>query len=444
MPDDPAPGGAPRPPLAGVRILDLGIIYAGPYGSMLLADWGAEVIRLENVNVFQPQTRGYQPRPSRDLVEALKGWRYGYPNYDPGPRPWNRHPLFHSNGRNKLSMTVDLRKPEGLDIYRRLIRISDVFMENNVPSTVERLGVVDYDTLRRENPGLIMLRMPAFGINGPYKNYRALGMHMEGAVGHTWVRGYTDSDPSMRGDIVAADATAGLAAAFAVVLALRHRRRTGQGQLIELATAENFIPFVSDSIMDYSMNGRVQGSLGNRHRWMAPHGCYPCQGEDRWIAIAVATDQQWQALCRVMGDPPWCSDERFADSHSRWRNQDQLDDHLAAWTRGQDATALMLRLQEHGVPAGHVANEHDVVTDPHLRARGFFQNLPHAEAGAYDYPATLWRVDGERNPLRLPPPLLGEHNEYVYKELLGYSDEDYRRLEAEGHVGMDYVDALTE
>ena len=430
---------APFAPLAGVRVLDLTLIYAGPYGSMLLADWGAEVIRLESISFFQPQTRGYQPRPSKEMIQSLKGWRNAYPDWDPGPRPWNRHPLFHSNARNKLSMTVDLRKPQGLEIYRRLARISDVVIENNVPSTVEKLGVVDYESLRKENPGLIMLRMPAFGTTGPYKNYRALGMHMEAAVGHTWIRGYADSDPSMRGDVVVADATAGLGAALAVVMALRHRRRTGEGQLLELATAENFIPFVSDAIMDYSMNRRVQGPLGNRHRWMAPHGCYPCRGDDSWLAIAVSNARQWPGLCRAMGEPAWCMEERLRDGPARWRHQDDLDERIAAWTRDEDSTELMLRLQREGVPAGRVADERQVLTDPHLRARGFFETLEHVEAGTYDYPGTMWRVDGRRNPLHRPPPLLGEHNEYVYKELLGVTDQEYRRLEAEGHIGMDYV-----
>jgi crotonobetainyl-CoA:carnitine CoA-transferase CaiB-like acyl-CoA transferase len=300
--------------------------------------------------------------------------------------------------------------------------------------------VVDYEALRRENPGLIMVRMPAFGVTGPYRNYRALGMHMEGAVGHTWIRGYTDTDPSQRGDVVVADAATGLAAAFAVVAALRHRRRTGQGQLIELATAENFIPFVSDSLLDYAMNGRVQGPLGNRHRWMAPHGCYPCRGEDQWIAIAVGSDEQWRGLCRAMGDPAWRREERFQDSLGRWKHQDELDERIAVWTRDRDATELMEQLQQEGVPAGRVSNEADLLHDPHLRARGFFQPLEHVEAGTYDYPGTLWRVDGQRPPLRRAPPRLGEDNEYVFKELLGLTEEEYRELEAEGHIGMDYVE----
>ncbi len=426
-------------PLEGVRVVDLTLIWAGPYAAMILADWGAEVIRVESLQYFPQSTRGYIPKPSRQIVRNIGGIANAYPNWDPGDRPWNRHPLFHSQGRNKLSMTADLTRPEGMDILLRLIKVSDVFIENNIPSTIDKLGL-GYENLKAVNPQIIMVRMPAFGLTGPYSRYKALGMQMEGTIGHSWIRGYEDSAPSERGDVVPSDAASGASAAFATAMALRHRRRTGKGQLIELATAENFIPFLARPIMDNVMNGRVQGPGGNRDTAMAPHGCYPCNGEDEWVVLAVGSDEEWRGLCRAMGNPAWTQDERFADSLSRWHCQDDLDFLISMWTREFTGNQIMELCQGEGVAAGQVMNELELLRDPHMRARGFFQKLNQVDTGEYYYAGPMWRTDNTINPLRTPPPLLGEHNEYVYKGLLGVSEEEYTRLIEERHVGTEYTE----
>ncbi|MFN3974493.1 MAG: CaiB/BaiF CoA transferase family protein [Dehalococcoidia bacterium] len=423
-------------PLSGVRILDITVVWVGPYCTMLLADWGAEVIRVETRQVFQPSTRGYVPYPSKELMQSQRTWSLALPNWEPGRRPWNRTPLFNSHGRNKLSFTVDLRRPEGQEVLHRLVAISDVLIENNAPDTMEKLGVT-YENLRRFNPSLIMVRMPAYGLSGPYATYRAFGSQLESVVGHTSLRGYPDTDPSLKGDVFTADAVGGIMAAFATLAALRHRRRTGQGQQIEYPQAEAFLPMLTPAFLDYILNGRMQGSWGNRHPFIV-RGCYPCLGKDRWIVVSIYTDAQFRSLCQVMGRPGLADDPRWADSLSRWKHQDDLDKEIVQWTRVQDAYQVFRRLQEAGVPAGVVTNETDVFSDPHLGVRRYFEPLTQEDTGTHFYPGLLWKAARTPNRLRTPPVRLGEHNPWVYRDLLGYGEEEYKAFESAGHIGEDY------
>ena len=200
-----------------------------------------------------------------------------YPDFDPGEDPWNRSPAFNSHARNKRSMACDVMSPDGREAFFRLIEQCDVLVENNVPMTVERAGIT-YEQLRERNPRIVVLRMPAYGLDGPYKNYRGFGTHVEGMIGHHYLRGYSDLTPDATGDAFTADALAGVNGALAVVMALRHRNRTGVGQQIEMPLAEAFLPVLGEWILDYTMNGRVAESQGNRHPWRAPHGVYPCVG----------------------------------------------------------------------------------------------------------------------------------------------------------------------
>ncbi len=417
--------------------MDLTVVWAGPHATQLLADWGAEVVRVESTQVIQPNTRGRLVNVPRDLAGRNSGWSNAYPDGEPGERHWNRFAIFQSHARNKLSMTVDLRRPEGVEIFHRLLQVSDVFIENNVPETIEKLGLT-YQELIKERPDLIMLRMPAYGLDGPYKNYRSFGTQLECTAGHTWLRGYADMDPSHLDDVYMGDAAGGVSGAFAVMLALRHRRRTGKGQLIELPQAENFLPYLGETILDYTMNGRIQGPLGNRHRFMAPHGVYRCQGEDRWVTIAVGSDEEWRGLCRAMGDPEWCHESRFATGLGRWKQQELLDGYIASWTGERSGEETMGVLQAHGVAAGAVLDDRDIYQDPHMQAQEYFQELVHEDAGTHSYPGLMWTAKNTPNRLRTPPCRLGEHNEYVYKKLLAVSGEDYTELERAGHIGTGF------
>ena len=427
-------------PLEGIRVADLTVVWAGPHCTQLLAEWGAEVIRVEPIQRMQTTTRGQEARPSPEIVKSFAGtgnMGNAYPNREPGQRPWNRVPAFNSHGRNKLSMTLEIMTPEGLDIFKRLISVCDVFVENNVPETIEKAKVT-YDELVKVNPRLIMLRMPSYGLNGTYKNYRNFGTHMEGMVGHHYIRSYRDMDPSATGEAFTADAASGVMGAFAVAMALRHRRRTGEGQHIEMAQAENFIPYIGEFILDYTMNSRITESMGNYHATYVPHNVYPCAGEDRWIAIAVTNQEEWAGLCRALGNPPWTQDPRFQDLASRKPHEDEVDSLLADWTRDKDVYDVFHILQKEGVPAGPVQNEADAYSCPHLQERGFFEELTHPESGTHSYPGLNLRMSKTPNHLRSYAPLLGEHNEYVYKEIIGVTDEEYATLEEAGHIGMDY------
>ena len=233
----------PRLPLEGLRVLEITVVWAGPYCGSFLADLGAEVIRVESTKTFVPLTRGAAPHLSQAVIDNLPLYSGGTPGRVPGERPFNRSPMFNSHARNKKSMTVNLLDPGGREIFDRLVAISDVLIENNPTETMEKLGI-SYESLRAVKEDIIMLRMPAYGSDGPYRDYRAHGVHIEGVVGHTMLRGYEDTDPSYNTTVLMSDAAGGAQGAFAVLAALRHRKRTGKGQLVELGQAENVFSFL--------------------------------------------------------------------------------------------------------------------------------------------------------------------------------------------------------
>ena len=428
-------------PLEGIRVVDLTVVWAGPHATMYLADWGAEVIRLEPIQTLQPNTRGHMVRVPPEMPRLSKIWGSAYPGWDPGNRPWNRYPIFQSHARNKLSATLDLRTADGHRTALELLSIADVFIENNVPETIEKLGLT-YEDIVKVRPDIIQLRMPAYGLTGPYKNYRSFGVQLEGTAGHTWVRGYPDTDPAFRDDVYIGDAGAGACGAFAVISALRHRRRTGKGQLIELSQAESFASYLSEAITDYTMNGRVHSTLGNRHPTMAPNGVYPCLGDDCWVTISVGSDAQWRALLSAMGDPSWAAGQRFVTALGRWKHQDDIDVEIAAWTRERDPLEVMKLLQANGIAAAPVLKEADLYADPQMEHLGYFQTLTHVDTGTHRYPGIMWAAENTPNAIRTPPCLLGEHNDYVYQDLLAYPAAEYDRLVETGQVGTEYASHL--
>ncbi|HXH13978.1 MAG TPA: CoA transferase [Alphaproteobacteria bacterium] len=425
-------------PLEGIRILDFTVVWAGPFATMLLADFGAEVIRVESLQYFPSVTRGLLPRPDAALARQLAGYAGAYPERDPGSRPWNRHPMFNPHARNKLGMTVDLSRPKGRELFLKLVRLSDVLVENHSARFMENLGLT-YDVLSQSKPDLIMVSMPAFGMSGPYKYYQGFGVNVESVCGLTWLRAYPDGDATETSSTLHMDAASGAGTAFAILAALHYRQRTGKGQFIDFAQAENLMQQIGEILMDYPMNGRSQRSLGNRHPVMAPHGCYPCRGHDRWVIIAVADDAEWERFCQAVGNPPWVRDARFADSANRYRHQDALDAHIAAWTQQHHPWEIMERLQGAGIASGPVMRETDLFTDPHLKARGFFQIVTHPEAGTHPYPGIMWQMSKTAATIRRPAVRLGEDNDYVYRELLKLSEAEIAALRAEGHIGMDFL-----
>jgi|DewCreStandDraft_1066081.scaffolds.fasta_scaffold00623_18 crotonobetainyl-CoA:carnitine CoA-transferase CaiB-like acyl-CoA transferase len=453
-------------PLAGVRVVDLTVVWAGPFGTLLLADLGAEVIKVENIHVWQPLTRGSMARPPKALMGSGPSWTTGYPDDEPGERPWNRCPTFVNLYRNKRSVTMDIRVPEGRKPFEDLIRTADIVYENNVSETMEKLGIT-YDYLRSLRPDIIYIRVPAFGSSGAYRNYRALGVHLEGVSGHTLLRKYPDLDVSANTQIFAGDYFAGTHGAFAAIAALHYRNRTGKGQLIEIPQVEVATGMLAQFLMDYALNGRNGEALGNRdYHGAAPCGVYPAksgspplnpdpswapipraaqfepQATDRWIAITVCTDDDWRALGAVLGNPPWTGDPRFATAEGRRAHHDEIDRLLAEATRQWDVWELTRALQARGVAAGPVMNARDAFEDPHLRARGLFRRMTQVDCGDRDWVGPFIRTEEGFLPMHRPPVAMGEDNEYVYKTLLGYSDAAYTWLLEHNYIGDRFDDSI--
>jgi len=414
------------PPLAGVRVLDLSRVWSGPLATRMLADMGAEVIVIEAT-----LSRGMN-RTTLELMRQMykQGQRLSvYADGDPGDEPWNRMGLYNDFHRNKLGITLDLNKPEGKEVFKRLVKISDVVLENYTPRVMTNFGL-DYPVLQELNPRIIMISMPGYGMDGPYRDYPAYGTTLEQHAGFSSIMGYLDSGP-YRTQSTYPDPVAAINAASAVMIALWYRRRTGKGQYIDLAQIEGATSLLSDIMLDYAMNRRQPQRLGNRHPRMVPHGCYRCRGEDKWVAISVATDEEWQAFITAMGDPPWTREARFSGQLSRWHNQDELDKLIEEWTTRHEHYEVMHLLQRAGVAAGAVLNAKELVSDPQLRERGYFIEATHPKAGTRLYPGLPFKLDKMPASFHRPAPCIGEHNEYILGKLLGLSREEIAKLEQE-------------
>jgi len=432
-----------RLPLEGVRIVAMPVVFAGPFATMLLADLGAEVILVESIQHFPSITRGYMPRPPQFMVPTT-GATFGgtggiqtYVDHWAGDRPWERFVMFHALGRNKLSCCIDVTRPEGVAIFKRLIKVSDVFFESNAADAMEKLNLT-YDVLKGVNPSIICLSMPGLGYSGPHKYCAIFGAQLQALASHTWLTRYPDLDYTTTQSLIFhSDAAAGATAALAILFALRYRKRTGKGQFIDLAQLETVVPHLGEAVMDYTMNGRIQEPLGNRHHSMVPHGVYRCRGEDKWVVIAVSSDEEWRGFCRALGNPPWTEEERFSTTLSRLENQDELDKYVEEWTCCHDNYEVMYVLQKEGVAAGPVLDQRDAFHDAQLASRGFFEMVSHREAGTHLYPGMLWKLNKTPMSIRKPPPCLGEHNNYVFKTILGMSDDEICKLEEEKLIGGD-------
>ena len=423
-------------PLEGVRVLDVTVVWAGPYVTMMLADLGAEVIRLDNPYLFPSSTKGFAPRVTKEMVEAMGPIVGAFPDKDPGDAPWNRHAMFNCHARGKRIATLDLARPSGREAFLRLVDVSDVLVENNAARVLDKLGL-GWEVLHERNPRFVLLRMPPMGLVGPYHDFVGFGAHFEAVSGLTATRGYHDSDPTTTTSVFHMDPASGATGAFAVMAALRRRQRTGEGALIELPQAENVMQQIGELFVDAARTGRHQEPHGNRHPTRAPQGCYPCTGADRWAVISVGSDAEWAALRRVMGDPEWAADERFATVEGRREHHDDIDRGIAGWTSGLDAFEVFHRCQAEGVPAGPVLTEADAYDDPHLRARGFFRENTSEHAGTHEYPGHLWRWTGPELAWS-PISGMGDDNDYVWTKVAGLSDEEYDRLKADGHVSTTY------
>ena len=400
-----------RLPLEGVRVIDLSMWWAGPFAAMELGALGAEIIKVES-------------------IQHLDGYRGGYGAT--GQRVWEQAPVFNAFNLNKLGVTLDLARPEGTALLKRLVGIADVVMDNYSARVMENFGLTP-QVLREQNPNVVTLSMPGFGDSGPWKNYTGFAFNMEQLSGIAHHTGFADGPPSNIG--AAADPIMGMFGAFAVMAALEYRRRTGKGQHVDLAHLEALTAFSAEPVMDLQLNDRVMDRTGNRHPSAAPHNFYPCSGDDQWVAIAVYGDDEWRRLVRAMGDPEWARDRRFDDELGRWRHQDELDALIGWWTKDRDKLDVMRQLQEAGVTAGAALNAPGLLGDPHLKERRFQQRLRREEVGVQPYARTPFLVDGK--PLRWsrPAPTVGQDNRRVLEGLLGLSGAELAELEQRQVIG---------
>ena len=393
-------------PLDGVRIVDFTWAWAGPYATLLLAMLGAEVIKVESHRRLD-HTR---------LRSLMTGPTMGGPN---------QSTVFNDINLNKLSLTLNLTQARAIEIARRLVKVSDVVAQNMRPGVMERLGL-DYDVLREVKPDIIMLSSSAVGTTGPERTYVGYAPTFAAMSGLAYVSGYPDGPPTTLTGAI--DTRVGTTAAFAILAALNYRQRTGKGQHIDLSSAEAISCLAGEVLMDYTMNGRVRERDGNSDEVMAPHGCYPCRGEDHWITIAVSGEEEWQAFRNAIGGPDWTDDRMFVDAASRRQNQSDLDRLVAEWTSQHTDYEVMEVLQNAGVAAMPTFSGGMISRDPHLKERGILVDVEHPEIGKRMVVGPPWRLSA--TPARVPraAPLIGEHNQYVLGELLGMPRDEIDRL----------------
>ncbi len=409
-------------PLEGVRVLDSSYVFSLPYAGALLADMGAEVIKVEGPGRPDPTRHGsfFSFFPENEVSED---W-------------WNRASAYNLLQRGKLSVTLDLTNERARELFRQLVSISDVVLENYTPRVMRNWGL-DYPNLRRIRPDIVMVSNTGYGHgDGPYSGYPAQATTQEATHGHCWITGYPGGPPSKAG-MSFVDYLSTWTALFAIGAALLHRGRTGRGQWIDLAMYQAGAMFTSEYLMDFMVNGRLGERAGNRHPSRAPQGCYRAKGDDQWVVLSVGSEAHWQALCRLIGRPELETDPRFANELARIKNHDELDSLINQWTGGHEKYQLMEMLQAAGVPAGPVFDNRDTHLDPHFKARGFLENVSFPEErgiGTRPFIGRPYKFSKSPLSIRGPGPSLGQHNLSVLTGLLGVGEEEYLALERDAVI----------
>lgn len=400
-------------PLSGIRVVDFTWVGAGAFLTKPLADHGADVIKIES------ETR-------TDPIRWMEPFRDGIRGID-------RSGYFANRNSSKRSVTLDLKHPEGRDFALRLIAVSDVVANNFAAGIMDKLGL-GYDAAKAVRPEVVYLEMPMQGNTGPHRNFRGYGLTIGAISGFLATSGWPDRTPVGTGTNFPDHAPNPLHAAIAVLAALRARRITGRGQYIEMSQLESTINVIAPAVIGEALTGERFHRRGNLDRRRAPHGVYPCAGDDRWIAIAVEDDAQWAAVRTALGGLPALGAEFDAHEY-RLANTDALDFGIAAATAPRDATELAAGLSASGVAAALVKDARDLMADPQLESRGHWVTLDHPEMGPSLYDAPPYRLSRTPGGLRSPAPLLGADGHEVATEILGVTDEEYERLHSEGIIG---------
>jgi len=403
-------------PLSGLRVVDLTWIVAGPQSTRILADLGAEVIKVEYAE-------------SSDYI------RRAPPFADDQPGP-NRSGFFNNLNRNKYGITLNIGHPDGMDLLKQLLTVSDVLIENFSSRVLDRWGL-DYESQRRYRPDIVYVSLSGFGHNGRHRDYTTWGPTAQALSGLTFMSGLPGELPAGWGYSFL-DHTAGYYGAMAVLMALHHRNRTGEGQWVDISQVETGIVMTGPTLLDFTANGRPYRRSSNPpgnhsiNPSVAPHNSYQCVGDDQWCVISVFNDDEWRVLCDVMGMPGLLGDPRFTVNQSRVENQNALDKIIMGWTIQHEAQQVMEMLQKAGIAAGKVQTSGDKIErDPQLRARGFFPAVAHPEIGVYEYEGFPAHFSAAGAGLFRSSPMLGQHNDNVFQDLLGVPDVDYARMSEE-------------
>lgn len=390
--------------LQGLRVLDLTRIVAGPSATRILADFGAEVIKVQ----------------SERIATGIES---------------NTTPYFCAWNRNKKSITLNMDYPEARELFLKLVKISDIVVENFSPRVMSNWEL-NYDKLKKANSNLIMLSMSGMGQTGPWKDFLAFGPTVQSLGGLTYLTSYSQDEPMGFG-YAYADMVSGLYGAISILSALEHRDRTGQGLYIDLSEYEAVCTLIGPALMDAFVNQKEIMPRGNDDEYMptALYSCYKCLGEDRWCVIAVFTDDEWQALCGVLGNPAWAEENRFSSLANRKKYKEELDRLIGEWMAKQIAESVVEHLQQAGVPAGVVQNADDLANDPQLLANDFFTTLNHPVFGEIKTDTHPIKFNNRRKEFWKASPLLGEDNQYVYSELLGMSKATILSYIEQGVIG---------
>ena len=398
-------------PLSGIRVLDLTTFWAGPVATNYLASLGADVVKVESIQ--RPDGMRFAGAARRESL-------------------WEWSPVFAGANLGKRGITLRLDDPAGLDLVKRLAADSDVVIENFSPRVVENFGL-GWEVVHALNPAAIMVRMPAFGLDGPWRDRTGFAMTIEQVSGLAWMTGYPDLPLVVRGTC---DPVGGTHAVFATLLALEERKRNGKGQLVEVPLLEAALNIGAEQVLEHSAYGVLLSRDGNRGPYAAPQGVYPCAGDSGPVAVAVTDDAQWQGLREALGDPEWARDPALSHASGRRQRHDDIDAGLSAWTETLQASDAEARLCQAGVPAQVLINAHSLSPHPQLEARAFFDHLEHPVTGETRYPG--WPLGAEAfadGPDRRPPPMLGEHNEEILRERLGLSEEEIEKLQKDAIIG---------
>lgn len=392
--------------LSGIRVADFSWVWAGPYCTSLLGYLGAEVIKIESMKRVDQTRKG--SIMNGDSFEGV-----------------NSSPTFNNANLNKKGVSIDITTPEGQELARKLVATCDVVVANMRPGKMEKLHL-GYEDLRKVKPDIIMLESTGFGATGPYRGFAGFAPIFASMGGLANLTGYSDGAPNPMSGVQ--DLRAGTQAAFAILAALIHRQKTGEGQYIDCSSSECISTLVGNELMEYTMNGRSPTRCGNDDPVMAPHNVYRCKGDDKWISIAVGTDEEWEALKGAMGSPAWAEDAKYADVFGRHENRQELDQNMAAWTILYTPMEIMEQLQSVGVAAMPSFSASEILENPHVKARELVTSVQHPLLGEQFVIMPPWKMSETPATIRKPGPCLGEDNEEVFSTLLGYSHEEIQQM----------------